>query len=1621
MGSLSTRQQLVKRVRGIAQTRLDADNASLFSQFVDQLIHVHPDESQLDWEPEANFGVLYGLFRFACKRGSDESLLTVFNPDLEADGWVSKHTVIYYCQSDMSFLVDSLRIALNKEKLGIHLFESVVMRVHRDAGGLLVDAQAPDGATAQSESLGFILIDATSDIARLSEIKAVLKSAFTDVSLVVSDFEAMLGRVDNCIAEAEANSSQDEELAFLHWLREGNFTFLGMSDFLLSRVEGEQKIVEQAGQQLGVLRKRELLPESDLAALGKGFADFYAQSSVLAFTKASHKSTVHRHVYADYVVIKRFANDGKVVGETRILGLYTASMYFQSVSEIPLLRSKARWLTQHSQLDNASHNGKTFASILERHPRDDLIQASQEELLETLLSTWKVYERRTVRLLVRYDRFDKFVSCIVHLPREAVKQERQIEKLLSHAIGSNDCELTTQFLAESVLARIRLVFRVGEAGLPDLNVTALEREISELCRDWNDRFTELCVERLGEEHGRQLAIHYGNAFSASYQERFSPWLAVNDIELCERLNGPSDISISLFHEVGAQENLLRLKLFHREVSLQLSDILPLLENLGSRVLVEHPYEICPDNNSLIWMHDFSLEHAVSTGQSLNIDAVRDTYEDALRAIWRGEAENDSFNRLVFAARLDWRSVALLRAYARYFKQLGSPFSMHYIAQVLVDNVDICRDLMALFRCLFDPRRSEVRSAEDKIGKLHQRIHDALDEVQNLNEDQVLRHYLHTIEATLRTNFFQQDNEGRQRSCIALKIHTRELSFAPEPRPEFEIYVYSPRVEGVHLRGGKVARGGIRWSDRVEDFRTEVLGLVKAQQVKNAVIVPTGAKGGFVARKAAGLSEREEIFAEGVACYQQFIRSLLDITDNRRGADVIHPEGVVCRDDDDPYLVVAADKGTASFSDIANDIALDYGFWLGDAFASGGSHGYDHKAMGITARGAWVAVQRHFRELGINIQEQPFTAIGIGDMGGDVFGNGMLLSQQTRLVAAFNHLHIFIDPNPDALSSWRERKRLFEKPNSSWTDYDRELISVGGGVFSRSAKHIELSSEMQNLLGTEEKQLSPNDLIKTLLQAEVDLIWNGGIGTYVKSATETNADVGDRSNDSLRVNGRQLRCKVFGEGGNLGMTQLGRMEFCRAGGICNTDFIDNSAGVDCSDHEVNIKILLNAQLESDDLTFKQRNQLLVDMTGEVSELVLRNNYRQTQAISLAQFRREKHHHDYLRFLEYLEGRGRLVRALEFIPDNDSLAEYRQAGTCWTRPELSVLVSYAKVDLKEQLLHGDLLEDPWLARRVYRAFPRRLWEQYGPQIIEHRLSREIVATQLANEMVNLMGFTYCMRQEQSIGASPAKTAKAFVVVMALFELDALWAEIEKLDHQVASSVQYELLHQIMRLGRRSTRWFLRNKHDLSPEQAIQQMQAGFNQMLPVLSNLQSDNWMQVWQAQVQAWQDAGVPQAIAERVASFDAFFLLPGCIDAALEIHVEAQVFVSLVFRLIDRLCLDWALQQLIAWQPDGRWQDLARESYVDNIEVLVRKLAIGLLGANRGSGNDAGEGRDMDSAESQVADATMAFDQWQQKSEARINRYLTTINAVKTSVANDLSVFTVVQRELQDLVEGSLA
>ena len=1151
-----------------------------------------------------------------------------------------------------------------------------------------------------------------------------------------------------------------------------------------------------------------------------------------------------------------------------------------------------------------------------------------------------------------------------------------------------------------MLARVQLILRVDPKNRLDIDPLLLEKEVVQACRSWQDDYAALTVESFGEAHGTNVLADFPKGFPAGYRERFAAHSAVVDMQHLLSLNEKNPLVMSFYQPLGqvSGQRELHCKLYHADTPLALSDVLPILENLGLRVLGEFPYRLRHTNGREFWIHDFAFTAA--EGLDLDIQQLNDTLQDAFVHIVRGEAENDAFNRLVLTAGLPWRDVALLRAYARYLKQIRLGFDLGYIASTLNNHTDIARELTRLFKTRFYlARKLSDDDLEDKQQRLEQAILTALDDVQVLNEDRILRRYLDLIKATLRTNFYQTDANGQNKSYFSFKFNPHAIPELPKPVPKFEIFVYSPRVEGVHLRFGNVARGGLRWSDREEDFRTEVLGLVKAQQVKNSVIVPVGAKGGFLPRRLPLGGSRDEIAAEGIACYRIFISGLLDITDNLKDGALVPPLNVVRHDDDDPYLVVAADKGTATFSDIANGIAIDYGFWLGDAFASGGSAGYDHKKMGITAKGAWVGVQRHFRERGINVQEDSITVVGVGDMAGDVFGNGLLMSDKLQLVAAFNHLHIFIDPNPNPATSFVERQRMFDLPRSAWTDYDTSIMSEGGGIFSRSAKSIAISPQMQERFDIKADKLTPTELLNALLKAPVDLLWNGGIGTYVKASTESHADVGDKANDALRVNGNELRCKVVGEGGNLGMTQLGRVEFGLNGGGSNTDFIDNAGGVDCSDHEVNIKILLNEVVQAGDMTDKQRNQLLASMTDEVGNLVLGNNYKQTQALSLAARRAYARIAEYKRLMGDLEGRGKLDRAIEFLPTEEQLAERIAEGHGLTRPELSVLISYSKIDLKEQLLGSLVPDDDYLTRDMETAFPPTLVSKFSEAMRRHRLKREIVSTQIANDLVNHMGITFVQRLKESTGMSPANVAGAYVIVRDIFHLPHWFRQIEALDYQVSADVQLELMDELMRLGRRATRWFLRaRRNEQNAARDVAHFGPHLKELGLKLDELLSGEIRENWQARYQAYVEAGVPELLARMVAGTSHLYTLLPIIEASDVTGQNPAEVAKAYFAVGSALDITWYLQQISALPVENNWQALAREAFRDDVDWQQRAITISVL--QQGDGT-------------QDVEARLAL--WMEQHESMISRWRAMLVEIRAASGTDYAMYAVANRELLDL------
>ncbi|MGN8141426.1 NAD-glutamate dehydrogenase [Pseudomonas sp. 22105] len=1531
----------------------------------------------------------------------------VYNPDYERHGWQSTHTAVEVLHHDLPFLVDSVRTELNRRGYSIHTLQTTVLSVRRGSKGELLEI-LPKGTTGEGvlhESLMYLEIDRCANAAELNVLSKELEQVLGEVRVAVSDFEPMKAKVQEILTKLDNSAfavdadEKNEIKSFLEWLVGNHFTFLGYEEFTVVDQADGGHIEYDQNSFLGLTKMLRTGLTNEDRHIEDYAVNYLREPTLLSFAKAAHPSRVHRPAYPDYVSIREIDADGKVIKEHRFMGLYTSSVYGESVRVIPFIRRKVEEIERRSGFQAKAHLGKELAQVLEVLPRDDLFQTPVDELFSTVMSIVQIQERNKIRVFLRKDPYGRFCYCLAYVPRDIYSTEvrQKIQQVLMERLKASDCEFWT-FFSESVLARVQLILRVDPKNRIDIDPLQLENEVIQACRSWQDDYAALTVETFGEANGTNVLADFPKGFPAGYRERFAAHSAVVDMQHLLNLSEKKPLAMSFYQPLASGPRELHCKLYHADTPLALSDVLPILENLGLRVLGEFPYRLRHTNGREFWIHDFAFTAA--EGLDLDIQQLNDTLQDAFVHIVRGDAENDAFNRLVLTAGLPWRDVALLRAYARYLKQIRLGFDLGYIASTLNNHTDIARELTRLFKTRFYlARKLGSEDLDDKQQRLEQAILTALDDVQVLNEDRILRRYLDLIKATLRTNFYQTDANGQNKSYFSFKFNPHLIPELPKPVPKFEIFVYSPRVEGVHLRFGNVARGGLRWSDREEDFRTEVLGLVKAQQVKNSVIVPVGAKGGFLPRRLPLGGSRDEIAAEGIACYRIFISGLLDITDNLKDGKLVPPANVVRHDDDDPYLVVAADKGTATFSDIANGIAIDYGFWLGDAFASGGSAGYDHKKMGITAKGAWVGVQRHFRERGINVQEDSITVVGVGDMAGDVFGNGLLMSDKLQLVAAFNHMHIFIDPNPDPATSFAERQRMFDLPRSAWSDYDTSIMSEGGGIFSRSAKSIAISPQMKERFDIQADKLTPTELLNALLKAPVDLLWNGGIGTYVKASTESHADVGDKANDALRVNGNELRCKVVGEGGNLGMTQLGRVEFGLNGGGSNTDFIDNAGGVDCSDHEVNIKILLNEVVQAGDMTDKQRNQLLASMTDEVGGLVLGNNYKQTQALSLAARRAYARIAEYKRLMSDLEGRGKLDRAIEFLPTEEQLAERVAEGHGLTRPELSVLISYSKIDLKEQLLGSLVPDDDYLTRDMETAFPPTLVSKFSEAMRRHRLKREIVSTQIANDLVNHMGITFVQRLKESTGMTPANVAGAYVIVRDIFHLPHWFRQIEALDYQVSADVQLELMDELMRLGRRATRWFLRaRRNEQNAARDVAHFGPHLKELGLKLDELLSGEIRENWQARYQAYVAAGVPELLARMVAGTTHLYTLLPIIEAADVTGQDPAEVAKAYFAVGSALDITWYISQISALPVENNWQALAREAFRDDVDWQQRAITIAVLQA--GGGN---------------LDVEERLALWMAQHDAMIQRWRAMLVEIRAASGTDYAMYAVANRELNDV------
>jgi glutamate dehydrogenase len=1605
VNSVEIETSLIDAIVALASERLAPAELARCEPFIRQYYRWVPAEDLVERTAADLAGAAIALWEFAQLRAPSETKIRIYDPVLEHDGWQSPHTIIEVLSDDMPFLVDSVAMELRRVSVGIHLMIHPVLGVVRDGDGRLRDVVAADrnGGPEQLESVLHLEVDREGDADALAVLEAGLADVLTQVRAAVEDWPLMrvrLAEIAGSLTTEAATATADEvaeSRAFLEWLVQDHFTFLGARDYALVATDAGEALEAVAGSGLGILREGHHRP-SQPAALSERARAIALSPQPLVLTKANSRATVHRPSFLDYVGIKLFDAQGRVRGERRFLGLYTSLTYKEPAQTIPILRGKLSYVLGRAGFAPESHDRKALLDILESYrPRDELLALEPQELFDTAMGILALGERQRVRLFVHRDPFGRFVSCLVFVPRDRFNTEnrQRIGAALSEAFGASVQDWSLLF-SESVLVRVHYVLAIepGDSRTPD--TAELEAHLVALTATWGDELRVGLVEELGEEDGGELHWRYAEAFPPAYRADWSARAAVADIERAEEALASRALGIRLYRQHGTEPGVVRCKLFSAEQAISLSDFLPMLENMGARIVDERPYEVTPRGTPPVWVYDLGL--AIERAARFDTAQVRVRFQEAFLGVWQGLYENDGLNRLVLEAQLRGREVMVLRAITKYLRQAGTALSDGYLQQALIANAEIAQLLVALFRSRFDPSRRD----DEEAGRITSTIAWAIDAVESLDFDRILRGYLALVSAMTRTDFFQAGGDGAPKPSLCFKLDPAKVPLLPPPLPSFEIFVYSPRVEGVHLRGGRVARGGLRWSDRREDFRTEVLGLMKAQMVKNAVIVPFGAKGGFVVKRPPA-GGGEALHEEVVACYRIFVSSLLDITDNIVGEEVVPPRDVVRHDGDDPYLVVAADKGTATFSDIANAISASHSYWLGDAFASGGSVGYDHKKMGITARGAWESVKRHFRELGRNIMAADFTVVGIGDMSGDVFGNGMLLSPHIRLLAAFNHAHVFIDPDPDPAVSMAERLRLFELPGSAWSDYDPALISAGGGVYPRSAKSIALSEQARAALEVDVAALPPDELIRALLRAPVDLLWNGGIGTYVKAAAETSADVGDKGNDGVRVDARELRCRVVGEGGNLGFTQRGRIEYAASGGRINTDAIDNVGGVNCSDREVNIKILLDAGVRAGELTVPQRNELLIEMTGEVAELVLRDSYTQSQSLSLSSAQAPKMLDVHARMIRGLEQNSGLERELEALPDEDEIAARRVREEGLRAPELAVLMARAKITMNAALVDSDLPEDPYLESELDRYFPAPLPERFATQLRSHRLAREIITTHVTNDFVDTAGVSAGYRLTEETGASVAHLARSYIVAREAFALREFWAGVEALDNLADANTQLELLLEARKLLERATRWILRNRTSpLDIAATIEHFAPGVAALAAVLPAVLEGSDRDAYDEMLARFDRGNVPPALASRAAAMGGLLAALDIVEVASLCERPAAAVSAAYFRLGISLGLHWLRDRMTELPRSSRWQGLARAALREDLGELQRTLTTQVLASSP-----------PDTA------ADLAVEQWERANAEVVARCLRLLAEIRATRTYDVTTLSVALREAHNLLRAA--
>jgi glutamate dehydrogenase len=1547
------------------------------------------------------FDICYSAFEFAQTKEGQRKI-RVFNPDNETHGFKSDRTIIEVNSDDMPFILDSIINYLYLDDRVLHQVIHPTVSVERDSKGKLTKV-ADDSTGGKLESFIHIQIGHISNKAEYEKIAKDIDDVLECVNFAVADWRPMLNKAEESISRLKnINKGADaaeltEAVAFVKWAVDKNFIFLGYRDFDFKK---DKSVEINKNSELGVFRSA-LNKEYDTKISGIPLNSelILKGAKPVEITKSSRRSVVHRAVPMDYIGIKKYDDKGNIVGEERYIGLFTSRVYYQSAHDIPIIRKKISSVVEHSGYAPNSHNGKALTAVLEGHPRDELLQSTEEELFEIGMGIVSLSEKPATRIFIRKDRFLRFYSCILFIPRDffTTQLREKIQQILESELKGKVMDYYTQ-VTDSPLARVNVLVRAvpeGQASdylhqtnqlkeLPQIDVDRLQQKIEEKTNSWVDGLNKKLADRFGDIEGEQIFRNYSKAFPEGYKDMYHPGGASIDIQKIEHVYKTKEMALSLYfdlyHLEKDSDDQFQLKLFSFGERITLSDILPIIENMGFHAVDEITFKIQPKHkDGYVWIHHFKLQLDKSGlgSETVSIKDIKDIFEETLLLIWKKEIESDSLNQLVSRAALNWRSINVLRAYTKYTLQLRYPYSKEFIFNVLCKYPNISKQMVEYFNAKFDTTVSEGVRAE-KISSAENQVKESLQNVSSVAEDKVFNQIFGTMKATLRTNFYQKDESGTYKKYTSFKIRSTEVPNLPKPKPYAEIFVFSYDVEAIHLRFGKVARGGLRWSDRHEDFRTEVLGLVKAQQVKNTVIVPVGSKGGFVVKHPK--ADKAEFGKQGIECYKTFLSGMLDITDNISAGKVVPPKDVVRHDADDPYLVVAADKGTATFSDTANGISAKYGFWLGDAFASGGSAGYDHKKMGITAKGAWVCVMRHFHEMGRDCMKEDFTCVGIGGMAGDVFGNGLLLSRHYKLIGAFNHVNIFIDPNPDPEKSFKERERLFTKGDSSWADYDLKTLSKGGGVFLRSAKSIPVSKEMKQLFDIEEDEITPDNLIRKLLMARVDLIWNGGIGTYVKANTETNEQVGDKANDNVRVNGNEVRAKVIGEGGNLGFTQKGRIEYALSGGRLNTDAIDNSAGVDCSDHEVNIKIAMRAAMDKGKITLEARNKILADMTDEVGELVLRDNHLQSQAITVLENQKNKIIEDNIRLMQFLEKEGRLDRAIEFLPTNENLYQRAAAKQGITRPELSVLLAYAKLYIFDDLIATNLPDDPYLVSDLMLYFPSAMREKFREEIEGHQLRREIITTFVTNSIVNRNGTTFYNRMKEETGLKGCDVARAYTVVRDSFGLRQTWEEIESAQDKITLETMMDLYAEIDVLMERACGWFLRNcPQPLETGKLVETYKPAIADMLANFDSMVNKTVRDSRDAKMNSFIERKVPKDLAQKIASLEALSSGPDIVLVAQKTKLPASVVGQVYFEVGDKFKIGWLRTEARKLLSDSHWDNLAVKTLIGTFFDKQMKLAEDVLQ----------KGCDKNSCE-------ITLNKWIEEKKKSITRYSNFIQDLKS-------------------------